>query len=664
MSPWKKVSVGLAALGLVVLTAGVVWWSFHGTDAIWSMVDPRGAQLLADVEIPDDLPLAAWRADLAFLAEELPQRQARFERVDRRAFEAEVATLDARLPELSRPRRVLELMGIAALPGDGQGHTGISPLQRPLDWRLLPYSAWWFDDGIWITLAADDELVGAQILAVGEMSAAEIALAAGPCLSADNGVGRRHRAASVFSVAPMLEALGAADGSGAVDLTLRRPGGEIYHRRVESHPLASIGGLSWGRRLRSPVDGAWSPADPRPRATSTTLVHDPKRRLLVLRVDEVDQGIADLAARAAEILDGPEPLDRVVVDLRANGGGDNQRIEPLVSLLSGHPKADRRGVLYTLIGRRTFSAAGSLATALEHRTTTLFAGEASGFSPNQTGDVVQIPLPRSKVLVRVASRFWQGGGFWDRRPFISPSDPSLDVPLTVADHFAGHDRVIDAVLAHHPEPLATVALDPALGAALPGRYRLGPFQLLTVTPTEEGGLEMEILETGIFARSRLDPLSATRLATDLPGVFLESDPASGAVTFDGRGVTVVLERVPESFRLPVDQIRSDDPAERTAGVAAFRALAAEGHVPDSQTEFVANAAGYRLLQAGDTAGAIELFRLQTELFPQVANAWDSLADGLAAAGRTDEAIAASRRALDADPGFEPARRRLADLGAR
>ena len=70
-------------------------------------------------------------------------------------------------------------------------------------------------------------------------------------------------------------------------------------------------------------------------------------------------------------------------------------------------------------------------------------------------------------------------------------------------------------------------------------------------------------------------------------------------------------------------------------------------------EFPVNLLGYAKLQAGDKDGAIELFKLNTEAYPQSANAEDSLSDGYLAAGKKDLALAAEEKCLELlpdDPG--------------
>lgn len=80
---------------------------------------------------------------------------------------------------------------------------------------------------------------------------------------------------------------------------------------------------------------------------------------------------------------------------------------------------------------------------------------------------------------------------------------------------------------------------------------------------------------------------------------------------------------------------------------------------DPANEFVSveaelNAAGYRLLAAQRTAQAIEVFKLNTELYPESANVFDSYGEALANAGKREEAIKAYEKALQIAPGYPSA----------
>jgi len=74
--------------------------------------------------------------------------------------------------------------------------------------------------------------------------------------------------------------------------------------------------------------------------------------------------------------------------------------------------------------------------------------------------------------------------------------------------------------------------------------------------------------------------------------------------------------------------------------------------------------GYQLMNRGLPQQAVHIFKLATFLYPDSANAHDSLADGQEQAGNRGEAIANYRRALQLDPGNKNAAARLALLEAQ
>jgi len=83
-------------------------------------------------------------------------------------------------------------------------------------------------------------------------------------------------------------------------------------------------------------------------------------------------------------------------------------------------------------------------------------------------------------------------------------------------------------------------------------------------------------------------------------------------------------------------------------------------------EGVVNELGYQHLRLLEIDAALAAFRYNTELYPQAANVWDSLGDGLDRAGRKDEALESYRRALaigeaNNDPSVEAFRKNVLRL---
>jgi C-terminal processing protease CtpA/Prc len=141
----------------------------------------------------------------------------------------------------------------------------------------------------------------------------------------------------------------------------------------------------------------------------------------------------ELEAAAAEAA-------RVVLDLRWNGGGNNQTYGPLLAALER--LADHKR-LVVLISRVTFSAAMQLVVDLEQRTSAVFVGEPTGGSPNQYGDAQPVELPATGLIARVATVFWTTAGESDPRV---TREPDVAVPLTASAYFAGDNPVLRAAL--------------------------------------------------------------------------------------------------------------------------------------------------------------------------------------------------------------------------
>jgi len=158
------------------------------------------------------------------------------------------------------------------------------------------------------------------------------------------------------------------------------------------------------------------------------------------------ESIAQFSQRIDEFAD-QNSVERIVIDLRHNNGGNNTTYRPLINVLSQNEAINQAGKLFTIIGRQTFSAAGNFATDMERATHTLFAGEPMGSSPNQYGDAKPLLLPNSQIIVNISSRYWQKSDADDERLWIAAD---LSVELSSTDYFSNHDPVMTAILNYSP----------------------------------------------------------------------------------------------------------------------------------------------------------------------------------------------------------------------
>lgn len=86
----------------------------------------------------------------------------------------------------------------------------------------------------------------------------------------------------------------------------------------------------------------------------------------------------------------------------------------------------------------------------------------------------------------------------------------------------------------------------------------------------------------------------------------------------------------------------------------FETLTANWHPADPK-DLILNNLGYDLLSSGKTNQALEIFKLNTELFPNIGNCWDSYGEALLKKGDRKAALAAYKKALEINPDIPTAK---------
>jgi hypothetical protein len=135
-------------------------------------------------------------------------------------------------------------------------------------------------------------------------------------------------------------------------------------------------------------------------------------------------------------------VERVILDLRLNGGGNNELNRPIWHALIKSKRLNQKGKLWVLTGPQTFSAAMNCVDEIEMNTHALFAGEPTGETPNMWGDPADLRLPNSGIVTQASTLRWQLEDPRDDRPFRAPD---LLVGLRFADYVRNVDPVMRAV---------------------------------------------------------------------------------------------------------------------------------------------------------------------------------------------------------------------------
>jgi hypothetical protein len=160
------------------------------------------------------------------------------------------------------------------------------------------------------------------------------------------------------------------------------------------------------------------------------------------------ESFADFTARLFKFIKEND-VEKLVIDLRWNNGGNTYLLTPLVHGLISNEKINRRGHLFVITGRRTYSAAQNASTFFDRHTNAIFVGEPTGASPNFVGEEDPFVLPYSKILANVSHLYWQSAYPQDNRTWVAPE---LYVPPTFKAYSENRDEALEMILKYRPKP--------------------------------------------------------------------------------------------------------------------------------------------------------------------------------------------------------------------
>jgi hypothetical protein len=409
---------------------------------------------------------AQWLEDLDTLATRLPAvHRSAFHTISEEAFRREVDDLARRIPGLADHEVIVEMARVVASIGDGHTALRLTDFQRN-GFRRYPIVLYDFADGLHLVAAprARAGAVGGRLVRIGNTDVEEAIRRVDPLISRDNEMGLRRMAPLFLRVPEVLDALGIVDDMEHATFVVEKDGEEIavdvgpvpanrmsdnaaLLLRAEPPALGDVDLVT----MREP--GAPLPLYLRHPDRTHWLEWLPESGTLYAQSNIISndgpETMADFYAGVFAATDSL-PLERLVIDLRNNDGGNNTLNAPVFLGIVRRPAIDREDRLFVVIGRTTFSAASHLVTYLERFTNATFVGEPTGGSPNHFGDARPIDLPNSGLRVGASTIYWQNSlpVPFEERDWTAPG---IAARLTAADWARGFDPALEAILAHRSE---------------------------------------------------------------------------------------------------------------------------------------------------------------------------------------------------------------------
>jgi hypothetical protein len=236
------------------------------------------------------------------------------------------------------------------------GHSGIWPFMPDDGTHLYPVRWWRFPEGLIITAvrAPYEDLVGARVEAIGDRRIDEVLALIEPLAPRDNRSNLLAFSTLYLRVPELLAGLGVINDAGPTPFTV--VGRDGVRREVTIEPVTPGLSDAWDSGLPhrlAPTDAAW--LHDQDETLWWTFLEDSGTLFVQFNAVRLDATgvISEILERAQA-----DDVERIVIDLRHNSGGDNTTLGPLERTLSD-PAIDRPGKFFAAIGRVTFSAAAN-----------------------------------------------------------------------------------------------------------------------------------------------------------------------------------------------------------------------------------------------------------------------------------------------------------------
>ena len=374
-----------------------------------------------------------WRQDLQFLAAELPRKHKNlFYELPKAEFERQVRALDAAIPSMTELQIRAALTKLVASARNA--HTTINGLEGT---PAFPIEFLRLGEDMYVTAiaAGHERALQARLVAVNDTPARDVWSSLLPYVPQENDVIPTVMVPGLLRSAAMLFVEQITPGIDRARFELEREGERFT---IELASSVRLDAIRWARIRTEPR----ALKEARGRGLDYWFEYLPEEKTIYVQYnacrDMAGQPFKEFTAQVMKAVDS-QPVERFVIDLRYNGGGDSKVIKPMLEAL----KLRKRLKLYALVGRYTFSSGYMAARDLKNQARAVLVGEAMGQKPNGYGDIRPLKLPNSGLTAWYCTKFFRLEKGDPRQV-----EPDVPAPTEARDYFSGRDAAMEYAVTH------------------------------------------------------------------------------------------------------------------------------------------------------------------------------------------------------------------------
>lgn len=379
-----------------------------------------------------------WLQDITFLQETLPDKHKNlFFQINKEDFHKQIESLKSDIPRLNDDELTVRLSEIIASIGDA--HTRVSFDSS----KIFPFNFYWFKEGIYCinTTETYKNVLNKRLIKVNGIDVKDVLTKLNKIVPSENEWHFRSQATNYLIIPQVLKGLHLLEGN-EMEFTFADSKGDLQ-------TIKAIPENSRDIQTIAPKDNNELPLYRRNRNENYWFEYLPEDKALYVKYN-VCANSPDFPFRVftekvfAAALDNP--VEKMIIDLRNNGGGNSLIFRPFLKKIQTHPQLNDSERLYVVTGRSTFSSAILNALELKNSTKATFIGEPTGGKPNHYGEVRMMQLTNIGLSVSYSTNYFEYSKV-DSESFI----PDIIIEPSFDNYYHGKDAVLESILSKDME---------------------------------------------------------------------------------------------------------------------------------------------------------------------------------------------------------------------
>ncbi len=383
-----------------------------------------------------------WKNDIDTLKYELPKRHKNlFFLMSELEFDKGLEDIKSKCDSLSDFEIAIKLQQLIAKSGDSHTRLDWYPMLNPE--LNLPIGMYLFTDGVYILKTSEEypDLIGKKVININGHPVEEVIDSLNTLITCENEALKKEFFPQIITSAQLLDYFKFSSDS-TYYFEVEDENGNLINQKI----IPSAIGKQFISIQKDSLPYCW-----KERRTAFTKKYFEEDKILYITYNSCipvsyiqDNGNTDTLLFEdfqKQIFSDlkHENVEKLIFDMRFNGGGNSIYGTRFINKLSGK-KIDKKGRIFVVIGRSTFSSAILNTLDFKNETNAITVGEETGGKPNHYGEIRSFNLPYSNLNVIYSTKY-----FKNTEEETNTIVPDIKIETSFQDFKRGIDPVYEWV---------------------------------------------------------------------------------------------------------------------------------------------------------------------------------------------------------------------------